>query len=289
MKDNYYGIWKNFNRFYLRLDKKPDNWEDRLVLYVGHLIHSGRKSTTIRCYISAIRAILQDANVELMEDKVLLSSLTRACKIHNDVINTHLPIRKTTLSLLLKGVTKLFRESPQPYLETLYKTMFITAYYGLFRIGEITDSPHNIKAKDVQVGTNKNKLMFILRSSKTHNPGDKPQIVKIDQLDNINQKESSPCPFKYINSYLKMRKLRRKGDKQEPFFVFKDRSPVTAANFRLILKQSLKAAGLDCTFYSASGFRSGRACDLLDLGISVETIRKLGHWKSNSVYTYLRT
>ena len=32
-KMNYYGIWKNFNQFFLKLDVKPDNWEDRLTLY----------------------------------------------------------------------------------------------------------------------------------------------------------------------------------------------------------------------------------------------------------------
>ena len=45
---NYYGIWKNFNKFILRLDIKPTNWEDRLVMYVAYLIHMKRCSTTIK-------------------------------------------------------------------------------------------------------------------------------------------------------------------------------------------------------------------------------------------------
>ena len=57
--------------------------------------------------------------------------------------------------------------------------MLVTAYYRLFRIGEISQSEHVIKACDVHIGTNKKKLMFVVRSSKTHSLGDKPQIVKI--------------------------------------------------------------------------------------------------------------
>ena len=34
------------------------------------------------------------------------------------------------------------------------------------------------------------------------------------------------------------------------------------------------------------GIRLGHVTDLLNLGVSVETIKKLGRWKSNAVYVY---
>ena len=37
-KRNYYNIWKIFNNFFLKLDKKPNNWTDRITLFVGYLI-----------------------------------------------------------------------------------------------------------------------------------------------------------------------------------------------------------------------------------------------------------
>ena len=58
--------------------------------------------------------------------------------------------------------------SVQDYLITLYRTILLTAYYGLFRVSEITLSPHVLKARDVHIATNKKKLKFVLRSSKTH-------------------------------------------------------------------------------------------------------------------------
>ena len=156
-KNNYYNIWKSFNKFFLRLDVKPNTWEKHLTLYVGHLVHSKRKSTTIKCYISAIKAVLGYAGIKLKLDDALLSALTQACKIKNDTIHTRLPITRCVLHLILNNLANTFT-SPQPYLVSLFKALFCMAYYGLFRIGELTSSPHIVKAKDVHVGTNK-KMM----------------------------------------------------------------------------------------------------------------------------------
>ena len=98
---------------------------------------------------------------------------------------------------------------------------------------------------------------------------------------------NAACPFTTLKNYLKLRKSYR--DKEEQFFVFRDRSPVTQWHFRKMLRDLLKLNNVDQAFYSTHALRSGRSCDLLDMGVSVETIRKLGCWKSTSVYTYLRT
>ena len=50
----------------------------------------------------------------------------------------------------------------QFYLESLYKAIFVLAYYGLMQIGELTQSNHVLKAKDIQIGVNKPKILLIL-------------------------------------------------------------------------------------------------------------------------------
>ena len=55
----------------------------------------------------------------------------------------------------------------------------MAAYFGLLRLGELTADPHAILAKNVHLGENKNKILFILESSKTHGKDKKPQLVKI--------------------------------------------------------------------------------------------------------------
>ena len=52
-------------------------------------------------------------------------------------------------------------------------------YFRLFRVGEVTNSEHTIKACDVHLGTNKNKVLFALQSSKTHGKNMTPWLIKI--------------------------------------------------------------------------------------------------------------
>ena len=291
-KENYYGIWKKFNEFFIRLDEKPDSWEERLVLFIGYLINTKKKSSTIKSYISAIRAVLQADGVELNEDRYLITSLTRACRFQNDHVRIRLPIKKGLLLILIKYLDKIF--GTQPYLLRLYKALFMTAYYGLFRVGELTTGSHPILARDVH---NKKKMMFILRTSKTHWTDVKPQIIKISNIDKNHNADSTLsqnnfgnfghiCPFQALRDFIAVRKQGfRKSN--EPFFVFSDRSPVSPLNMRNVLNQSLTLAGLEHRLYGTHSFRIGRCVDLMAMNLSVESIKKLGRWRSNCVFTYL--
>ena len=142
----------------------------------------------MKSYISAIKAVLQDDSIEVHEDRYLLTSLTKACRYQNDRVMIRLPITNGLLQLILKKMSQVF-DSPQPYLLTMYRALFSTAYFGLFRIGELTFSEHSIKANDVRIGDNKCKMMFILCSSKTHWRDVKPQVVKIAAIDSSSNQQ----------------------------------------------------------------------------------------------------
>ena len=186
-KQNYRSIWKTFNNCILKLDKKPTTWESRITLYVGYLIETNKQSSTIKSYVSAICAILQIEGIELKEDKFLLTSLTKACRLINDTVKQCLPIRKGMLALLLHQLGKDL--DSQPNLLILYQALFSTAYFGLLRVGKITSGSHPILAKDVQVGVNKRKILFVLHSSKTHNKANLPQMIKISSKSKNEQKD----------------------------------------------------------------------------------------------------
>ena len=131
------------------------------------------------------------------------------------------------IRVLIKSTERLFDK--QPYLETLYKALFITAYYGLFRVSEITKGAHPILAKDVHIGINKNKLLFMLQTSKMHHYKDKPQIIKINCIQEGTGKSNSGfCPYQLLRNYFKI----RQGffSSTEPFFIFRDGSPVKPEN-----------------------------------------------------------
>ena len=297
-KKNYYVIWRLFNSFFIRLDIKPTSWEDKIVLFAGYLAEQNKKSGTIQSYISAIKAVLLSNNIDVCEDWFLLNSITKACSYRNDTVHTCLPIQKRLLITILSEVTVIFQN--QPYLNRLYQALFSTAYFSLFRIGELTSGDHPVLARDIHITLNKKKLLFILQTSKTHWKNVKPQIVKINSQRNMTAFKTSSgyndtsckqetnvfCPYKLLKEYATIRKSFKKND--EAFFVFRDRSPVNLNQLRTTLKMALAKSGFDADLYNSHGFRTGRSIDLLNMGLSVETIKKLGRWKSYVVYRYLK-
>ena len=290
-RKNYWAIWRNFNKFIVKLDDKPEFWEERLTLFVAHLVNEKKQSKTIKSYISAIKAILTENKIDICEDKYLLTAMTKACKIKNDRALVRFPIHKCLLHVLLDKIEKKYGQK-QPYLAMLYRAIFVTAYYGMFRVGELTEGEHVIKAKDVYIATNKCRLLFILHSSKTHSEGDPPQSIKISassdrETHNVSD-EKTHCPFKILRRYMQARKGFIK--RSEQFFVFRDRSPVKPTHFRKLLKSILENEGYNDDLYNCHSFRIGRSQDLWELGISLDLIKKLGRWsgKSSAIYKYLR-
>ena len=294
----YHKIWKKFNEFIIQLDRIPRTWEDRTALYCAYLICiRGLKSSTVRSYVSAIKAVLRKDGYEWSDDKVLLSTLTKSCKLKNDTVKTRLPIQQGLLDLILFDIRRKFET--QPYLEAMYITAYLFAYYGLMRVGEIADSQHSVKAKNVHESKSKNKILIILYTSKTHGIDKNPQKIKLigknylEVLDITNKQFSSKgqkmgkfCPVEWARKYITMRGPRLHDD--ENLFRFSDGSNIQAHHLRELLRSTIKSFGLDPSLYDTHSFRIGRATDLFKQNTSVDNIKHLGRWKSNAVYKYLR-
>ena len=73
---------------------------------------------------------------------------------------------------------------------------------------------------------------------------------------------------------------RKKERKKGALLMFKDKSLVSPTNLRL--------CGVDKSLNSFHSLQSSRACDLMHMGLSVETIKQIGHWRSNTVYKNTR-
>ena len=208
----------------MSLDKKLDTWEDRVSIYGAYLVHNGIQSSTLKSYVSAIKCVLCLDNYEWQDNKVLLNTLTGACRVVNDKVMTRLPIKIGFLEILLFETDRIFAK--QPFLELLYKTVFAICYYGLLQVGEVARSPHAIKAKNVHIGQNKCKILLILYSSKTHGAETYPQKVKISAMNDSTQfaLKRNFCPFKLMRQYMTIRGNYKNDDEQ--FFVFSDCSPL---------------------------------------------------------------
>ena len=88
-----------------------------------------------------------------------------------------MPIQKEMLGMLLRQIDITFEA--QDYFTILFKTLFSTMYFGLLRVSEVAKGQHPVLARDVHIGTNKNKFLLLLRTSKTHWKNNRPQMIKI--------------------------------------------------------------------------------------------------------------
>ena len=282
---NYLSIWRHFNRFIMRLDYIPRSWEKRTALFCAHLIEENSiQSSTLHSYISAIKHIVKMDGYAWKDERVWLDMLVRSCKLINDCLNPWLPIQFGMLELLLFELERVMRK--QPYLEILHKAIIALSYYGLMWVGEISDSPHNVKAVNIHVAQNKRKILIISYTSKTNSKANYPQEIKISGDEENGKYKKFFCPFKLLRAYIKARP--NVIDNDEPFFIYSDRSPIRADTLRQLLRDLISNLNLQPHLYNFQSLRIGRATDLMKFGFPVEKIKKMGRWKSNVVYKYIR-
>ena len=128
--------------------------------------------------------------------------------------------------MILFEIQRIFNQNGQQYLQLMYKTIFALSYYGLMRVSEVCKSNHVMKAKDISAARDKEKILIVLYSSKTHTIGQRSQRTKI--TSNRVEKTGSYltrhfCPFRLILTYIDWRGGYETNEEQ--FFVFRDKSP----------------------------------------------------------------
>lgn len=163
----------------------------------------------------------------------------------------------------------------------LFSSIFILAYFGLFRISElVTVGKYHLgnalHISDVSYLESSIYIDIRLRHFKTNQRG-KPVLLKIPQ------QLTSPCPVRAPSEFLFVR-LKLQG----PLFSHKDRSAVTRSQFSAVLAKSIGQNPTLVAQYKTHSFRIGRATDLASQGYSSEAIRKLGRWTSNCFNIYVR-
>ena len=263
----------------------PQTWEERTSLYCTFLTkNSDIQSSTMRSYVSAIKSKVTSDGYKWNDEAVSLAALVGSCKLANDRVLTRLPIGKGLLSQITFEINRKYwsKDFETIYLKVMYTAGFIMGYYGMMRIGEITNSEHVAKAKDVHRAEQRNKILIVLYSSKTHGVEARPQEIKITP-DNRNE---NFCPVEQMNKYLDIRPPYRSDSEQ--FLVFRDNSPVQPFHIRKLLKEMIRELNLNPDLYDTHSLRIGRATDMQKEKKGIETIKSVGRWSSNAVYNYLR-
>ena len=244
------------------------------------------QSSTLKSYISAIKSTIKtETNEKWSDEQFELSAIIKACKLKNDTIYTRLLIGKNLLELMLFECHHLF--SSQPYLLALYQALFALTFYGLMWIGELTcgSFTHTLMAKDIHAGKNKNKILIILYTLKTHGHESAPQEIKINEVANMRSAQHF-CPFILTRNFIHVK--GNYNSNSEPFFIFRDGEPVRPEHMRSTLRKLLTSLNLNASLYGTHSLCIGRTVQLFKMGLSIETIKKIGRWRSNAVYKYLK-
>ena len=278
---NYQRTWTGFSQFVCHILKQSCSLPvsvAQVILYVANLAEQGARPTTVATQLSALSFIHKLRGLPDPTATFIVSKMVQGLRHTSKPPTARLPI---TLQILQRITSALTITITSHYQRTMFRAMFLLAFYACLRIGEIARnkiSTHLLQLSDVRFGhalgiSNTNAIVNL--SSFKHSSPNSIQSIKI--------RDSPPMyPVRSLINYIKLR-----GTQHGPLFIWQDGTPVTYNQFTNVLKSCLAAAGLPAQQYKSHSFRIGRATLALQEGYTELQIMKLGRWKSTAHLRYL--
>ena len=247
---------------------------NQILLLLSFLNMKGLAPSSITTYLSAIGYVHKAYNVINPTVNFLVQKVLAAINRIHGVGDARLPITKFILHRLIDAVPTVVSNY---YNSKLLKAMFLIAFYGLFRVGEITIQRNGeiaLLLDQLQLFQDR----FILTISKfKNNKSNKPFDIV------IHKQMGDYCPLSTLLEYLVVR-----GCSKGPLFQFGDGKPVSRNFFSQRLKDCISFCGFDPKRFKSHSFRIGSASFLASIGKSDLQIKLLGRWKSDSFLRYIR-
>ena len=250
------------------------------MLFVSYLRARKLAPSTISSYLSAISYVHKMQGLRDPTKTFLIQKFLTAVGRERSP-DSRLPITKPVLFQLVRSLQHTLSSAEQLI---LFTAMFLIAFYGFFRIGELASkSPGSCNAV-VQF----NNLSFLSTDSCIQSLKITICQFKIIQIDGlwmllslvILHRLFAQCKQCLINCKVR---LFAPG----PLFCFRNR-PVTVTQFNDQLRACLSFCSLDSSRYKSHSFRIGAACHAADLGYTDSQIRALGRWKFDAFKLYIR-
>ena len=249
-----------------------------MALFVTFLRKNGYKYGTIKTYSSAISFFHKIAGFKDPGTSYLVVKTLEGLRKVDGSVDLRLPITVVLLeSLVSKALPEVCAEG---YNYLLYRAMYIVAFFGLLRVGELTfasnDQQHTLQLENVLYDAESKGYLITINSFKFSKG--KPATVRLQCHEN-----KVICPVCCLKAYLLAR-----GMKMGPLFCKANGLPLNRQNFSDCLNKMLHVLGLNEAHYKSHSFRIGGATYAAQLGLSDAEIRQLGRWKSNAFRKYIR-
>lgn len=269
-------LFNEFRREHMLETIWPVPLED-IMSFIAYMFRLELSHSTINCYISGLSFHHKISNLTDNTQLFVVRKLLEGVKRSKRQLDKRLPI---TIKLLDRILAILPCVCSSRYEAKLFLSVFSLAFYGLFRVGELTVGPkgmdaHTIKIENVKVHLD--GIELFLATSKTDQFG-RGLTIFISEQGNVNS-----CPVINLNEFLK---VRPSGG--GPLFGHFDRSPLTRYQFTSVMKKCLHTLGIEETQYASHSFRIGMATTCAMKGVSDDQIKMYGRWKSDAYARYIR-
>jgi len=243
--------------------------------YIAALRLRGMAPTTIISYTTAIGYTHRMAGLADPTSATVVQKLLSAATRLSATSDTRLPI---TLTVLHRLVEALKCTIPDAYTRAMLTAMFVVAFFGLMRVGEITLARSGQVSLTLdQVKRQGNHIAITIAAFK-HNANRQPMEIILPAQDQV-----QICPVQALLVY-----LQHRGTLPGPLFAFADGQPIPRFFSASKLKLAIQFCGLDAGRYKTHSFRIGGASYYASLGYSDSQIRILGRWKSDAFKRYIR-
>ena len=173
---------------------------NNLALFISYLSAKEFASSTISTYVSALSYVHKLGNFPDPTKNFLVQKLLTAhSKLHSSP-DVRLPITRSVLQHL---VLALNHTNSSDFQRLLYQTMFLVAFYGFFRVGELTVKGANLKSlvhvQDLHFQFSNNVVTSATIAIKDfkHNTTRHPFSVFLERAEG-----STLCPVTYLQRYL---------------------------------------------------------------------------------------
>ncbi len=275
-KQQYQRVWNSFLRFVhstLGVSPLPAS-PSTVALFISHLVSPPSPSApaSVASAISAIAYFHKMRGLEDPTSSFLCRKILKGLAKTRSSEDMRVPITLPSLQLLLLAV----QQVAEPFYQApLFRSMFAVMFSAFLRLGEVTQSPHNILFHQVSFSSTSVTISFL--SYKHHDPSH-PFTLSLPSAP-----ASPACPVRLVNLFCQVR-----GSDPGPFFCNQDGSPVTPAAFRKLLATAQSQAGLKDIHITPHSFRIGAATYAATKGYTSQQIQNMGRWRSAAFQKYIR-
>ena len=233
-------------------------------------------------YLSAVGYVRKIKGYSDPTKSFLIHKLLTALS-HRRLADLRLPITRPVLHELVKSLQ---HTNSSVHQRCLYSAMFLLAFYGFFRIGELaaksadcTNSVLRLQDLKFLMQHGQPQMIKIIITTFKHNTDSKPFEILIEREDTLPY-----CPVQALVDYCKLR-----GALPGTLFCRPNLAPITVYQFNTELSRCLQFCGLDTRRFKGHSFRIGAASLAAGKGFSDAQIRTLGRWKSDAFKLYIRS